>query len=85
MATKRSGQQKNKHSDSRLNGLMERLSAHFSEEEIHKIFGHSLLALDPAGLERMAAGLEMETAAALRKALKPTRGSRKSKAPSRPN
>ena len=84
MATKRSGRQKNKHSDSRLNGLMERLSAHFSQEEIHKIFGHSLLALDPAGLERMAAGLETETAAAVRKALKPTRELEKSKTPSHP-
>jgi len=84
MATKRSGRQRNRRSDSRLNGLMERLSAHFSQEEIHKIFGHALLALDPAGLERMAAGLEKETAAALRKALKPTRKLEKSKTPSHP-
>ncbi len=84
MATKRSGRQKNKDSDSRLNDLMERLSAHFSQEEIRKIFGRSLLALDPAGLERMAAGLETETAAAVRKALKPTRGLKNSKAPSHP-
>jgi len=84
MATKRSGRQNKKDSDSRLNHLMEELSAHFSQEEIQKIFGHSLLALDPAGLERMAAGLETETAAAVRKTLKPTRGLKKSKAPSHP-
>jgi len=84
MATKRSGRQNMKDSDSRVNDLMETLSAHFSQEEIHKIFGHSLLALDPAGVDRMAAGLEVETAAAVRKALKPTRGSKKSKAPSHP-
>lgn len=84
MATKRSGRQNKKDSDSGLNDLMERLSAHFSQEEIRKIFGRSLLALDPAGLERMAGGLETETAAAVRKALKPTRGLKRSKVPSLP-
>ncbi len=73
MATKGSGRQKKKHSDSRLNDLMERLSAHFSQEEIQKIFGRSLLALDAACLERMAAGLETETAARIRTMLRSLR------------
>jgi len=84
MATKRGGRQNKNHSDSRLNDLMERLSAHFSQEEIQEIFGRSLLALDPAGIERMAAGLETETAAAVSKALKPTCRAKISKAPSHP-
>ncbi|MGA2264677.1 MAG: hypothetical protein ABSH28_25015, partial [Acidobacteriota bacterium] len=80
MATKRGGRQSKNDSASRLNDLMERLSAYLSQDEIQKIFGRSLLALDPAGIERMAAGLEMETAAAVRKVLKPTCRSKKSKA-----
>jgi len=50
--------------------LVNRLSAHFSQDEIQKVFGRSLLALDTAGMERMIAGLETETAAAVRKLLK---------------
>ena len=82
MAKKRRGRQSKNGSDSWLNDLMERLSGNFSQDEMREIFGRSLLALDPAGIERMAAGLETETAAAVKKALKPGT-SKKSKA-SRP-
>jgi hypothetical protein len=70
MAKKQLGRQSKNGSDSWLNDLMERLSANFSQDEIKEIFGRSLLALDPAGIKRMAAGLETETTAAVKKALK---------------
>ncbi len=78
MAKNRRRRQSKNGSDSWLHDLMERMSENFSNDEIREIFGRSLLALDPAGIERMAAGLETETAAAVKKALK-SGASKKSK------
>lgn len=46
--------------------LIERLTASLSGEEIQTILACSLLSLDPAGIERLAARLETETASTLR-------------------
>jgi hypothetical protein len=55
---------------SEIDDLMEKLAANFSEDEIVNIFGNSLLALDDAGFERMAAGLGKRTSTALKRVLK---------------
>src|SRR4030042_6096746 len=82
MATKRRGRQSKNDSPLRLNDLMERLSAHLSQDEIKNIFGRSLIALDPAGIERMAAGLDTGTAGVVSQVLKPPWRSKKTQAAS---
>jgi len=69
MATKRSGQKIRKNSASMAKDLIEALSANLSRKEIQKIFERSLLSLDSAGIEQLAAGLDVETAATVRKVL----------------
>jgi hypothetical protein len=81
MATKRSGQKSKNDSASMANDLIDSLSANLSRKEIQKIFERSLLSLDPAGIERLAAGLERETAATVRRVLKSPCKSPKTKAP----
>jgi hypothetical protein len=79
MTTTRSGRKSKTDGASGANDLIERLSANLSRKEIQNIFGRSLLSLDPAGIERLAAGLDAETAATLRRVVKSPRKSAKSK------